>query len=99
MCALERLGLALVVGDDGKFVGIYTDGDLRRAVEKGNDFLTKPISKYMSRNPKTISADALVKQALSIMEKHSITSLAVLDADRGPIGVIHLHDILRRKVV
>ncbi|MFH1892697.1 MAG: KpsF/GutQ family sugar-phosphate isomerase [Candidatus Zixiibacteriota bacterium] len=95
----KRLGLALVVDDSGKFAGIYTDGDLRRTVEKGNDFLTKPISKYMSRNPKTISADALVEQALSIMEKHSITSLAVLDADRHPIGVIHLHDILRRKVV
>lgn len=95
----KRLGLALVVGDDGKFAGIYTDGDLRRTVEKGNDFLTKPISKYMSRNPKTISADALVEQALSIMERHSITSLAVLDAERHPTGVIHLHDILRRKVV
>jgi len=58
----KRLGLALVVDDDGKFVGIYTDGDLRRTVEKGNDFLTKPILKYMSQNPKTISADALVEQ-------------------------------------
>ncbi len=95
----KRLGIALVVNSDGRLVGIYTDGDLRRTVEKGNDFLTKPIASYMSRNPKTIEADALAEKALALMEKHSITSLAIVDDDHRPVGILHLHDILRRKVV
>jgi arabinose-5-phosphate isomerase len=95
----KRLGLTLVVDDSGVLTGIYTDGDLRRTVSKGNDFLTKPLSTCMSRNPKTIDADALVENALAVMEKHSITSLAVIDRNRTPIGVVHLHDILKRKVI
>lgn len=95
----KRLGLTLVADDDGKLAGIYTDGDLRRTVERGNDFLTKPISAYMSKNPKTIDADSLVEEALAVMEKHSITSLAVVDDGGHPTGVVHLHDILRRKIV
>ncbi len=95
----KRLGLTLVVDQDGRLVGIYTDGDLRRTVEKGNDFLTKPISAHMSGNPKTIDADSLVEEALAVMEKHSITSLAVVDENDHPIGIVHLHDILKRKVV
>ena len=95
----KRLGITLVVDKHDRLVGIFTDGDLRRTVEKGNDFLTKPIFAYMSKNPKTISGDALAETALAIMEKHSITSLAILDEDNCPIGILHLHDILRRKVV
>jgi arabinose-5-phosphate isomerase len=95
----KRLGLALVVDQNGKLAGIYTDGDLRRTVEKGNDFLTKPISAYMGRNPKTIEADALAEEALATMEKHSITSLAIVDDNHRPTGILHLHDILKRKVV
>jgi arabinose-5-phosphate isomerase len=95
----KRLGLALVVDQDGKLAGIYTDGDLRRTVEKGNDFLTKPISAYMGGSPKTIDADALAEKALAIMEKHSITSLAIVDDSDRPTGIVHLHDILKRKVV
>ncbi len=95
----KRLGVTIVVDDSGRLVGIFTDGDLRRTVEQGNDFLVKPVSKYMTQNPKTIPADELVEKALSIMETHSITSLAVVDSDGKPTGLIHLHDILRRKVV
>lgn len=95
----KRLGLALVVDQDGKLAGIYTDGDLRRTVEKGNDFLTKSISAYMGGNPKTIEADALAEKALAIMEKHSITSLAIVDENSRPTGIVHLHDILKRKIV
>jgi arabinose-5-phosphate isomerase len=95
----KRLGVTIVIDDSGRLTGIFTDGDLRRTVEQGNDFLVKPVSKYMTQNPKTIPADALVEKALSIMEAHSITSLAVVDSDGKPTGLIHLHDILRRKVV
>jgi arabinose-5-phosphate isomerase len=95
----KRLGLTLVVNLDESLAGIFTDGDLRRTVEKGNDFLEQTVGNYMTENPKTIEADALVEHALAIMEKHSITSLAILDDSAKPIGVIHLHDILRRKIV
>ena len=95
----KRLGAAIVVDGEGKLAGIFTDGDLRRAVEKGNDFLTKPVSQFMGRNPKTIEESALAEKALAIMEKHSITSLIILDDNSHPTGIIHLHDILRRKVV
>lgn len=95
----KRLGLTLVVDVDGSLAGIFTDGDLRRTVEKGNDFLEQPVGNYMTENPKTIEADSLVERALALMEKHSITSLAVLDDSSRPIGVVHLHDILRRKIV
>ncbi len=95
----KRLGVTIVVDDSGRLTGIFTDGDLRRTVEQGNDFLVKPVSKYMTQNPKTIPADSLVEKALSIMETHSITSLAVVDSDGKPTGLIHLHDILKRKVV
>lgn len=95
----KRLGLALVVDDGGRLIGVYTDGDLRRTVEKGNDFLTKPVSAYMSKSPKIIKADELAERALAIMEEHSITSLAIVDSDKHPTGVLHLHDILRRKIV
>jgi arabinose-5-phosphate isomerase len=95
----KRLGLAVVVDEDGRLIGIYTDGDLRRTVEKGNDFLTRLISAYMTRDPKVIESDALAEKALAVMEKHSITSLAVVDENDRPTGILHLHDILRRKVV
>jgi arabinose-5-phosphate isomerase len=95
----KRLGVTLVVDDSGRLTGIFTDGDLRRTVEKGNDFLVKPVVNYMSKNPKTIPEDALAENALAIMETHSITSLAIVDPDNKPTGIIHLHDILRRKVV
>ncbi len=95
----KRLGLTLVVNSDESLAGIFTDGDLRRTVEKGNDFLEQPVGNYMTENPKTVEADALVERALALMEKHSITSLAVLDNSSKPVGVVHLHDILRRKIV
>jgi len=95
----KRLGVTLVLNPDGKLAGIYTDGDLRRTVEKGNDFLEHRVSDHMTLNPKTVEADNLVERALSIMEKYSITSLVVLDIAQIPVGIVHLHDILRRKVV
>ncbi len=95
----KRLGVTIVTDAEGKMVGIYTDGDLRRTVEKGNHFLEHPVSSHMTRRPKTIKPDALVEQALSIMENYSITSLVVVDDKHLPVGIIHLHDILRRKII
>ncbi|RLA85865.1 MAG: D-arabinose 5-phosphate isomerase, partial [Deltaproteobacteria bacterium] len=78
-----------------------TDGDLRRALERFPDLLQRRAKDVMTRNPKGIEADALAAEALRRMEEHAITSLFVFErpGDRSPIGIIHLHDILKAGVV
>jgi arabinose-5-phosphate isomerase len=95
----KRLGMTAVVAEDGRLSGVFTDGDLRRAIERGDDALGYPIHEAMSASPKTIPEDALALSALSIMERHAITALVVCDEDERPCGVLHLHDILRAGVV
>jgi arabinose-5-phosphate isomerase len=90
----KNLGMTLVVNAQKKLLGIFTDGDLRRTLEKGLDVHTTTISKVMTKNCKTITLDILAAEALEIMEKNKITSLVVVK-NQKPIGVIHLHDILQ----
>jgi arabinose-5-phosphate isomerase len=96
----KRLGVTGVVDDHEQLVGVITDGDLRRALEsKGNIFGLKA-KELMSRNPKTIVSHSLAVQAVAVMEQHSITSLFVLgDVGQEPMGVIHLHDLLKAGIV
>ena len=84
----KRLGLVGVTDSDGKLVGIITDGDLRRNMEKGLDH---PASAFMSADPKRVAPDSLVDEALTLFEEHRITALFVCDGDR-PVGVLHIHD-------
>ncbi len=97
----KKLGLTGVVGQDGELVGVFTDGDLRRTIEKGVELLHRPISEFMNRQPKRILRTHLAVKALQRMEEHAITSLFVFNSeeDRVPVGVIHLHDLLRAGVV
>jgi len=98
----KGLGATAVVDEDGKLVGIITDGDIRRGLEKGDDFLNRPVEKLMTQTPRTITKDKLAAQALSIMEKNiprPITVLPVVDEDYRSIGMIHLTDLLRQGVV
>jgi arabinose-5-phosphate isomerase len=96
----KRLGVTAVVDDAGALVGVVTDGDLRRGLERAADIRTLTARDLMTRNPKTILATALAAQAVALMERHSITSLFVLvDGSRRPVGVLHLHDLLRAAVV
>ena len=85
----KGLGITGVTDNDGSLVGVITDGDLRRALEKGIDFLSTSAGKLMSRNPKRIGRDDLAARALQQMEEFSITSLFVFDdADSGqPVGI------------
>ena len=93
----KRLGVAIVSDKDKKILGVLTDGDIRRGIEKwGKDFFDMKAGEVMTKNPKTISEDELAVKALSIMETHSITSLAVPDSDGKAIGIIHLHDVLKQ---
>jgi arabinose-5-phosphate isomerase len=95
----KRFGLALVVDDMGRLLGIFTDGDLRRTVETHENPLDLTADKIAIRNPKIVYADMLAASAVAIMEDHNITSLIITDSDNKPIGLIHLHDLLKAKVV
>lgn len=91
----KKLGFTTVLDDDGSLLGIITDGDLRRLMEREGDPLSFEAGEVMIGSPKVIGPEALAAKALQIMEKHAITSLVVLDEDRTVTGVIHMHDILR----
>lgn len=93
----KGLGITGVTGPAGDLTGIITDGDLRRALEKGADILDRTAGGLMTRNPKRIRRDELAASALQRMEEYSITTLFVFDDESGdrPVGVIHLHDLLK----
>ena len=97
----KRLGVTGVCNEEGDLVGVVTDGDLRRALEKYVDLLQRTASEVMTRNPKWIEKDGLAAKAVQKMEEYSITSLFVFNqaGDRAPVGVIHLHDLLKAGVV
>ena len=93
----KGLGITGVTDADGGLVGVITDGDLRRALETGTDFLDHSAGELMRRNPKRIGRVDLAAGALQRMEEFSITSLFVFDDDCGdrPVGIVHLHDLLK----
>jgi arabinose-5-phosphate isomerase len=97
----KRLGVTAVCNTEGHLVGVITDGDLRRALEKFSDLFNRKTSEVMTRNPKWIEKDALAAKAVQRMEEYSITSLFVFDkaGDKVPVGIIHLHDLLKAGVV
>lgn len=97
----KRLGVTGVMNDREELVGVITDGDLRRALERHPDLLEQKAVEAMTHNPKWIEADILAAQAVQQMEEHAITCLFVFDkaGDKTPQGIIHLHDLLRAGVV
>jgi arabinose-5-phosphate isomerase len=95
----KKLGVTSIVDDREALVGILTDGDLRRALERGENILAHPVSQYMTRNPKVIGEEELAAKALQLMETYAITSLLILDDQRRVKGIIHMHDILKAGVV
>jgi arabinose-5-phosphate isomerase len=97
----KRLGVTGVCNNEGHLVGVITDGDLRRALEKFSDLLNRKASEVMTRNPKWIEKDALAAKAVQKMEEYSITSLFVFNqpGDKIAVGIIHLHDLLKAGVV
>ena len=95
----KGFGMTTIVDSDGKLLGVFTDGDLRRVIDTKIDFSSATMEDVMSDSPKTISHDILAAEALTIMEKSSITALIVEDQLQHPIGLLHMHDILRSGVV
>lgn len=94
----KKLGIAIIVDDNGKLTGILTDGDIRRILLRYPDVSVLKNKDVMTRNPKTITGDSMASKALALMEKYSITSLAVCDEDNYPQGIIHIHDLLKAGV-
>ena len=91
----KRLGMTTVVDEQNKLLGVFTDGDLRRALAKHIDIHTVKVSEVMRTESKTIAKDILAIDALKFMEAHAITSLVVVSETEDVMGVVHLHDILR----
>ncbi len=97
----KKLGITGVANQAGELLGVFTDGDLRRTIEKDINVLNQPITEVMSRSPKRILRTNLAAKALQRMEEHSITSLFVFESedDPSPVGIIHLHDLLKAGVI
>jgi arabinose-5-phosphate isomerase len=95
----KRLGTTTVVNKKGQLVGIFTDGDLRRLVERTDEIFSMKAGQVMTKNPKTIDGDELAAKALNLMESYAITSLIITNGKREPVGIVHLHDILKAGVV
>jgi arabinose-5-phosphate isomerase len=97
----KKLGVTGVADVQNSLLGVFTDGDLRRIMQQGLECLQQPIQQVMSTEPKRILRKNLAAKALQIMEAHSITSLFVFADDQGkvPVGIVHLHDLLKSGVV
>jgi len=93
--AEKRFGCVGVLDGAGRLVGIVTDGDLRRHM--GGDLLALTVDKVMTRNPLSVAPDALALEALATMNARQITALLVC-ADSTPVGIVHIHDLLREGV-
>jgi arabinose-5-phosphate isomerase len=90
----RRAGAALVVDPEGRLVGIFTDGDLRRQVQGGLDFLDGPVGDVMTPSPKTIDTKMLVAEAQKLMKSHLIDEVPVLDQAGRPVGMLDVQDLL-----
>lgn len=94
----KGMGMTTIVTDDNHLLGIFTDGDLRRALDQNIDIHHTPIGQVMTSSPKTARANMLAAEALGIMDHGKISVLAVVDEHNTPIGAIHLHDLLKAGV-
>jgi len=97
----KKLGITGIVDEQGVLIGVFTDGDLRRNIEQGIEVLNRPICELVVGKPKRILRTNLAAKSLQRMEEHQITSLFVFESEEGlkPIGIIHLHDLLKAGVI
>lgn len=96
----KRLGMTAVVDDDGRLLGLYTDGDLRRTLDDDRvDLRSTRIAEVMTRSPKTIGSDAMAIEAAQLMEAHKISGLLVVNDEGRVVGALNIHDLLRARVV
>ncbi len=93
------LGMAVVCDADGRLAGVFTDGDLRRAMEKQGDLRIVTVAQVMTRNPHTIAPERLAVEAVEMMEQYKINQLLVTGEDGKLIGALNMHDLFRAKVI
>ncbi|UTA48823.1 KpsF/GutQ family sugar-phosphate isomerase [Simiduia sp. 21SJ11W-1] len=95
----KGFGMTTVVDEADQLIGVFTDGDLRRCVDLGANLATATMAQVMTRNPLTVTTDLLAAEALTLMEQRKITALVVEDHNKHPVGLLHMHDILRAGIV
>jgi arabinose-5-phosphate isomerase len=95
----KRLGMTAVVDGQGKLTGVFTDGDLRRTLDRAVDIHATPIGEVMTRNPMTIRPGLLAAEALQMMDSKKINGLIVVNEQNEPVGALNMHDLLRAGVV
>jgi arabinose-5-phosphate isomerase len=93
------MGMTTVLDEHGRVIGIFTDGDLRRSLQKGVDLRSAPITDIMTRGPRTIGPDKLAAEAVQIMELYKVNQLVVVDEDQKLLGALNMHDLFRAKVI
>lgn len=95
----KGLGMTCITGQDGRLIGLFTDGDLRRALDRDIDLKSTAIDTIMSRGCKTVTANMLAVEALKLMEDNAINGVIVVDQDNRPIGALNMHDLLKAGVM
>jgi arabinose-5-phosphate isomerase len=95
----KRLGMTAVVDTESRLLGVFTDGDLRRALDSSSDLRGLTVLDAMTRQPKTFGPDKLAVEAARLMEEFKITALVVIDAEQRVVGALNIHDLLRARVV
>jgi arabinose-5-phosphate isomerase len=96
----KRLGMTAIVDGEDRLIGVFTDGDLRRALDDAQiDLRNTPVKQLMAHSPKTILADALAVEAAHLMEQYKINALVVVDVEKHVVGALNIHDLLRARVV
>lgn len=94
----KKLGVAILTDKNGMMTGVLTDGDIRRTLIKYNNIKNLKAKEVMTINPKTVLPQDLAAKALNLMEKYSITALAITDENKKPVGILHIHDLLKAGV-
>lgn len=94
-----RMGMTAILDEQERVVGIFTDGDLRRTLEKGADLRTTSIATVMGRGPRTIGPERLAAEAVEIMERNKVNQLLVVDEDNKLVGALNMHDLFKGKVI
>jgi arabinose-5-phosphate isomerase len=95
----KRMGMAIVVDDTGIPEGIFTDGDLRRLIERHGDIRGLMVGEGMTRSPRSIGPQALAAEAAALMDDGRLNQMLVLDDSGALIGALHMHDLLAAKVI
>ncbi|WP_206997339.1 arabinose 5-phosphate isomerase KdsD [Trinickia mobilis] len=95
----KRMGMTAIVDENDRVEGIFTDGDLRRVLERTGDFRELPIAEVMTRAPRTIAPDHLAVEAVELMERHRINQMLVVDEAGKLIGALNMHDLFSKKVI